>query len=93
MIRPQLRKQDIDRDGSRMLGGQFANDSAVDMPRPIEPITAAEQAVVYRGDALVIDKNEPEVCRDARVARYGKAGAPVVCFGFEFLDYLVATES
>ena len=83
MIRPQIREQNVERNGFRTLRRELLHDAAIDVARPVEPVDVTKPTVFYALDRLVVDENETEIRRTGIRAVGRPLHAPVVGHPFE----------
>lgn len=86
MILANFSEQNIERDDFCALSGQFIDDSAIDLPRPIKTKIVTKLAAFHDADGVFVNASEAEVCGDLRREMKRGASAPVVGHAFEALE-------
>ena len=85
MIVAMLTKENVQRDSSRSLSGQFANSPPIDVTGPIkaELQIGSKPGLAEDIDGVIGDENEPEVLMDWAGNFGGLAHAPIVSDPFK----------
>jgi hypothetical protein len=71
---------------------KFVHNAAIDLARPVETESKAEGTIPDSAEAVFVNVNEAEICRDPWGKSEGLASANVVGHAFEPLEKLQAQE-